>query len=144
VPSGKRYETIVPQQALFLMNSPMVIETARKLVDRPAFATLKTDEERVTLLYLAIFQRWPTAQEVSLGLRYVKANPTGTEVVLTADLPPEKKTGRVAKKAQPAKKQQQGKFSTQVGGVFESRTPLDAWTKLAHALFQSNEAIFYN
>jgi hypothetical protein len=28
--------------------------------------------------------------------------------------------------------------------VFESRTPLDAWTKLAHALFQSNEAIFFN
>ena len=145
VSSGKRYETIVPQQALFLMNSPMVIETARKLVDRPAFATLNTDEERVTLLYLAIFQRWPTKQEVALGLRYVKANPTGTEVVLTADLPPEKKTGRaVAKKAPPAKKQQQGKYSTQVGGVFESRTPLDAWTKLAHALFQSNEAIFYN
>jgi hypothetical protein len=75
----------------------------------------------------------------------VKANPTGTDVVLTADLPPEKKTGRaVAKKAPPAKKQQQGKYSTQVGGVFESRTPLDAWTKLAHALFQSNEAIFFN
>jgi hypothetical protein len=145
VSSGKRYETIVPQQALFLMNSPMVIETARKLVDRPAFATLNSDEERVTLLYLAIFQRWPTKQEVALGLRYVKANPTGTDVVLTADLPPEKKTGRaVAKKAPPAKKQQQGKYSTQVGGVFESRTPLDAWTKLAHALFQSNEAIFFN
>ena len=29
VSSGRRYETLVPQQALFLMNSPMVIETAR-------------------------------------------------------------------------------------------------------------------
>jgi hypothetical protein len=40
------------------MNSPMVIETARKLVDRPQFAELKSDDLRVTSLYLAIFQRW--------------------------------------------------------------------------------------
>src|SRR5260221_11414823 len=68
VASGRRYETLVPQQALFLMNSPMVIETARKLVDRPAFAEVKTDEERVVFLYLAIFQRWPNQQEGALGL----------------------------------------------------------------------------
>ena len=49
VASGRRYETLVPQQALFLMNSPMVIETARKLVDRPAFAEVDTDEKRVKI-----------------------------------------------------------------------------------------------
>ena len=32
--TGRRYETIVPQQALFLMNSPLVVEQARNLVDR--------------------------------------------------------------------------------------------------------------
>jgi hypothetical protein len=146
VATGRRYETLVPQQALFLMNSPMVIETARKLVDRPAFAEVKTDEDRVTLLYLAIFQRWPTQQEVALGLKYIKANPTGTDVVLTADAPPPKASARetrvVAKKAQNPK--QQGRFNTQIGGVYENRLPLDAWAKLAHALFQSNEAMFYN
>jgi hypothetical protein len=145
VASGRRYETLVPQQALFLMNSPMVIETARKLVDRPAFAEIKNDEERVTLLYLAIFQRWPTKQEVELGLRYVKSNPTGTEVALTSDMPKAQINARgtrvATKKAQNPK--QQGRFNTQVGGVYDNR-PLDAWTKLAHALFQSNEAMFYN
>ncbi|MBM3851781.1 MAG: DUF1553 domain-containing protein [Verrucomicrobia bacterium] len=146
VASGRRYQTIVPQQALFLMNSPMVIETARKLVDRPAFAELKSDDERVTLLYLAIFQRWPTKAEVALGLRYVKANPTGTDVVLTADLPPQELSARAArlaaKKAQSPK--QAGRFNPQVGGVYDNRTPLDAWAKLAHALFQTNEAMFFN
>ena len=146
VASGRRYQTIVPQQALFLMNSPMVIETARKLVDRPAFAELKSDEERVTLLYLAIFQRWPTQAEVALGLRYVKSNPTGTDVVLTADLPPQELSARAArlaaKKAQSPK--QAGRFNPQVGGVYDNRTPLDAWAKLAHALFQTNEAMFFN
>jgi hypothetical protein len=28
--------------------------------------------------------------------------------------------------------------------AFKSRAPLDAWTKLAHALFQTNEAMFFN
>ena len=152
VASGRRYETLVPQQALFLMNSPMVIETARKLVDRPAFADLKSDQERVTLLYLAIFQRWPTKQEVELGLKYVKANPGGTEVALPGDAPapqptnPREMARNAAKKKanEMAAKKQQGRFNTQVGGVYENSTPIDAWTKLAHALFQSNEAIFYN
>jgi hypothetical protein len=75
----------------------------------------------------------------------VKSNPTGTDVVLTADLPPEKLSARdariAAKKA--AAPKQQGRFNTQVGGFYDPR-PLDAWTKLAHALFQSNEAVFYN
>ena len=147
VASGRRYETLVPQQALFLMNSPMVIETARKLVDRPAFADLKTDEERVVLLYLAIYQRWPTNKEVELGLNYVRSNPTGTDVALTSEMTVaqvDARNARVnAKKAQMAK-QQQSRFNTQVGGTYDNRTPLDAWTKLAHALFQSNEAMFYN
>ena len=140
VVTGRRYETTVPQQALFLMNSPMIIETARKLVDRPAFAELQTDEERVTLLYLAIFQRWPTRREVDLGAEYVKRNPAGTEVVLSSDQPPVK----TASKKKAVAPKQQGKFSTQIGGVYENKTPLDAWAKLAHALFQSNEATFYH
>lgn len=147
VVTGRRYETTVPQQALFLMNSPMVIETARKLVDRPAFAEVKTDEERVALLYLAIFQRWPSRQEVELGLRYVKANPSGTDVALTAEMPVEKVNAReariAAKKAEMSRKQQ-GRFNAQIGGIYDNQTPLDAWAKLAHALFQSNEATFYN
>ena len=148
VATGRRYETLVPQQALFLMNSPMVIETARKLVDRVSFSELKSDDDRVAILYLAIYQRMPTKQEVALGLRYVKSNPQGSgfeapePAVAAKKLNPReaKQAERMAANA----KRAQGKFSTQVGGVYESRAPLTAWTKLAHALFQSNEAIFYN
>ena len=145
VASGRRYETIVPQQALFLMNSPMVIETARKLVERPAFAQLKSDGERVTLLYLAIFQRWPTKQEVELGMKYVNANPQGTGLDMP-EVPPAvaaRMNPKDMRKAQNPKAAQ-AKFSTQVGGVYEKYVPLNAWTKLAHALFQTNESMFYN
>jgi hypothetical protein len=148
VSTGRRYETLVPQQALFLMNSPMVIETARKLVERVSFSELKSDDDRVAILYLAIYQRMPTKQEIALGVRYVKSNPQGTgfEAPETA-VAAKKLNPREAKQAERTAanaKRAQGKFSTQVGGVYESRTPLTAWTKLAHALFQSNEAIFYN
>ena len=48
-----------------------------------------------------------------------------------------------AKQANNPKRPAPGRFALQVGGTIASRTPPDAWTKLAHALFQSNEAMFY-
>ena len=148
-PSGKRYETTVPQQALFLMNSPLVIETARKLTHRPEFATLDQDEERVTSLYLAIFQRPPSAQEIELGVRYVRANPAGKDL----DIPeaPAAKSAReknqAERRARQAAANPKGKYAADqrpVGGNIPSGGPEDTWTKLAHALFQTNEAMFIN
>jgi len=78
VPTGKRFLTQVPQQQLFLMNSPLVIETARKLVHSPEFQEQTSDELRVATLYLAVFQRPPTPEETKLCLRYVDSNPGGT------------------------------------------------------------------
>jgi mono/diheme cytochrome c family protein len=148
--SGRRYSTIVPQQDLFLMNSPMVIEAARKLVDRSSFASLKTDEERVSSLYLAIYQRPPTKDEIALAVRYVKSNPTGTAVDLPdpSTAPPAPTAKEVRKDTRQAnnpnfKRAAPGKFAVQLGGVTNNGA-LDAWTKLAHALFQTNEAMFYD
>ncbi len=146
VPSGRRHLTLVPQQALFLMNSPMVMETARKLAAKPGFAGLKSDEQRVTALYLAIYQRWPTPDEVALGLRYVAGNPGGTGL----EQPETGSAKRAANKARPGARlakmpgRAQGRFSAQVGGATGSPVPLNAWAKLAHALFQANEAMFYH
>jgi cytochrome c553 len=148
VASGRRYTTIVPQQALFLMNSPMVIEAARKLVDRASFAALKTDEERVSSLYLAVYQRPPTREEIALALSYVKANPNGAAVDAPApiasgpSLSP-REMRKEARQASNPKRPAPGRFAVQVGGTYDTHTPPDAWTKLAHALFQSNEAMFY-
>ena len=152
VPSGRRYETIVPAQALFLMNSPLVVETARKLTHRPEFADLKSDQERVTSLYLAIYQRPPSEQEIALGVRYVKANPTGRALEVpvapaVADAQSAKRKQRIAERvAAMANSKKGGMDNRPPGGIAlnESRAPVDAWTKLAHALFQTNEAIFLN
>lgn len=69
--TGQRYTTTVPQQALFLMNNPLVVEQSRNLVMRPDFTALKSDEERVSLLYRLIYQRAPTAAEQTLAGRYL-------------------------------------------------------------------------
>ncbi|HVT72605.1 MAG TPA: PSD1 and planctomycete cytochrome C domain-containing protein [Lacunisphaera sp.] len=145
-PTGRRYDTTVPQQALFLMNSPLVVETARKLTHRPEFADLDRDEDRVTSLYLAIFQRPPTEQEVKLGVDYIRANPGGE--ALSVPEPPARKARREKlveqRREQMAKMNPFGKRGDPrpVGANILPSGPEDAWTKLAHALFQANEAVF--
>ena len=146
-PSGRRMTTTVPQQALFLMNSPLVIETSRKLTHRPEFTRFERDEDRVTSLYLAIFQRPPTDQELALGLAYVAANPTGTSLTAPADSPArqaaveKRREERRAQRAELAKKL--GAANNQpIGAGVEYGGQLDAWTKLAQALFQTSEAMF--
>ncbi len=148
-PTGRRYDTTVPQQALFLMNSPLVIETARKLTHRPEFAELGRDEDRVTSLYLAIFQRPPTAEEVALGVRYVRANPAGKALELPE--PPAQKSARAKaqeeRRARQAAANPNAKYAADarpVGANITYGGPEDTWTKLAHALFQTNETMFIN
>ena len=151
VPTGKRFLTQVPQQQLFLMNSPLVIETARKLVHSPDFMSMTTDELRVASLYISLFQRPPTRQETALCLKYVESNPGGTSTDTPARTVQSERMSQVAERqAQVAANvavNLRRKNAPQVepgAGAFKSRAPLDAWTKLAHGLFQTNEAMFLN
>jgi hypothetical protein len=130
---GNRYETIVPQQSLFLMNSPLVVEQARNLVERPDFKSLTNDEDRVTLLYELVYQREPKPVEINLGLNFVVNSPD-YESVPTMSLP---KQARARKKNEKL----DASFASLPNG---ERKPLTPWEKYAHALLQANEAIFVN
>jgi nucleotide-binding universal stress UspA family protein len=147
-PTGKRFDTTVPQQSLFLMNSPLVVETARKLTHRASFGALDRDEERVASLYLAILQREPTAEEIKLAVNYVRSNPNGAGLE-----PPREPTAmKTLRERQREQRQAQraalagtlGADQRPVGSTVEHGGPVDAWTKLAHALLQTNEAMFVN
>jgi hypothetical protein len=108
------------------------------------------DTLRVNLLYLAIYQRPPTEAEIKLCLSYVEANPSGTSTDAPAVKPgAAAQLDRAAKQqaliAQRVAKNAGRKNLPQVeagGAAFTSRAPLDAWTKLAHALVQANETMF--
>ena len=62
--SPRRHETAVPQQALFMMNSPMVIAQARRLVNSSGFAQAGSTTEKVRWLYRRVLARDPTANEI--------------------------------------------------------------------------------
>lgn len=68
----QRFSTTVPQQALFMINSPFVVEQARAFVNRPEFASASQPEERIRLLYQFAYQREPDADEIRLGLEFVR------------------------------------------------------------------------
>ncbi len=67
----QRFATTVPQQALFLMNSPFVIEQARHFVQRPEVAGQTKDEEKIKAMYKLAYGRPADADEIALGLRYL-------------------------------------------------------------------------
>jgi hypothetical protein len=73
----QRFTTTVPQQALFLMNSPFIIEMARRLVSRAEFVGLKQSHQRIQYLYRRAYGRRADADEVQLGLRFLAAAPNG-------------------------------------------------------------------
>ena len=67
----QRHETTVPQQALFMMNSPFVIEQARRVAARPDVAAIADPARRIRYLYRLFFGRLPTAEEIAMGLSFV-------------------------------------------------------------------------
>jgi mono/diheme cytochrome c family protein len=71
--TGKRYNTTVPQQALYMMNSPFVVENARELIRRPEVAAVPDEAKRVRLVYREVYGRWPSTEEVSLALDFLKS-----------------------------------------------------------------------
>ena len=69
--SQRRFQTTVPQQALFLLNSPFVVKQARALVKRPAIADAKSAPDRIQALYQVVLQRCAEAKEVALGEKFL-------------------------------------------------------------------------
>jgi len=66
-----RIDTTVPQQALFLMNSPFVIERSRVLASRSDIEAITDPSQKIQKLYQLIFQRQPTSQQLRAGLQFI-------------------------------------------------------------------------
>ena len=66
-----RFANTVPQQALFMMNSPFIIEQSKALVNR--VAEVIPPAEKIRALYRIALARNPSDDEVKLGLAYVNS-----------------------------------------------------------------------
>ncbi len=69
---ANRAETTTAPQALFLMNNPLVVQTAERLARRlAADSTLATDQQRLQLLWLTVLSRPPSDEEAELALNFI-------------------------------------------------------------------------
>ncbi|MBX9579203.1 MAG: PSD1 and planctomycete cytochrome C domain-containing protein [Gemmataceae bacterium] len=75
--SPQRFQTTVPPQALYLLNSPFVAEQARAAAARPEVAGAKSDGEKVAALYRAVLGRDPSAEERALGAAFAAGEVKG-------------------------------------------------------------------
>jgi hypothetical protein len=140
LPSGRRHETTVPQQALFLMNSPLVVEQAKPLVGLPEFEECKDDNSRIQFLYERIYQRPPRPEEARLGLEFVAA----AAVPATAAAE-EGQVQQVSNDDKTLRPRQAARQQFRRGGATQRRRePLKPWEEYAHALLQANETSFLN
>ena len=73
----RRPRMTVPQQALFSMNAPFVVEQAKALASRPDVAAAATTDERIAALYRVVLARSPAPSEVAAAVRFLApADPT--------------------------------------------------------------------
>ncbi len=80
--SPNRYETSVPQQTLFLLNSPFVLRHAEKLEDQanqvgqPDTAGVETPtrslNERIHFIYRQVLKRSPSEEEREMALQFLQ------------------------------------------------------------------------
>ena len=78
---SQRYQTTVPQQALFLLNSPFMLDQAKALMKRPELAELSDPAERIQALHRVLYGRAADDEEIRLGAAFVK------DAVTEADRP---------------------------------------------------------
>jgi len=142
MPNGRRHETTVPQQALYLMNSPLVVEQARNLVERPDVKDCSTDEAKVRRLYEILYQRAPRPEEIQLGIEFVEdaATPEDSAPASVAAAPLNFRKGDVGNQM---KARRDAALAARKAGVRQMK-PLTAWAEYAHALLLANEASFVN
>ncbi|QNN24679.1 DUF1553 domain-containing protein [Planctomycetales bacterium ZRK34] len=70
----ERAVTTVPQQALFMMNSPFVIEQAQAVTKHTE--AIADPGQRLVALYHRVYQRDPSASEMDLGRHYLGDKPS--------------------------------------------------------------------
>jgi hypothetical protein len=67
----RRVRTMGPQQALFALNSPFVIEQAKALAGRSELSSITNPTDRVKAMYQIVLQRLPEADEISASVKFV-------------------------------------------------------------------------
>jgi hypothetical protein len=152
MPNSKRSTTVVPQQALFLMNSSMAVDVARKLAARPEITKSFDNDEKVRWLYRILFQRLPRPDELAMAREFrhqitgtVAEGPDANAISTAMEARPGRGEKARRKIRQVQKRRENGKFSAiQNEGEMVERAPLNEWEAYAQALLFTNELSYVN
>lgn len=69
----KRGVSVVPQQALFLMNSPFIVSVVQKIAHRPEIASVKGNlDSSIQAVYRVVLQRTPSQREFEMAREFVQ------------------------------------------------------------------------
>ena len=85
----ERHETIVAQQALYLMNNGFVMDQASHVARRTAAVDASDSAARIDLLYRLILGRSPKSEERALGLEFIKSQSATATATNEMVLPPD-------------------------------------------------------
>jgi len=77
--SPQRHDTTVPQQSLFLMNSPFLMAQSRALASRTETVESGRADDRIRAMYRAVYQRAATEDEIYKGLVFLASVPPPPE-----------------------------------------------------------------
>jgi cytochrome c553 len=120
--SPQRFTTTVPQQALYLMNSPFVRDQVRALAERAA-SSAGDERQRIEQLYRLTLARSPSDQELSLGLAFLAPRPAAA---------PPRASEAAASAAVPAAP----------GGESAGGESMSSWEQYVQVVLLSNEFVF--
>jgi hypothetical protein len=148
-PNTKRTSTIVPQQALFLMNSPFTIGVAQKVVKRrevvDALVRQKDTRAGILAIFQIVLQRTPSQQEFEMAYRFVSAEAKNQgrvdEAMKQAEVDFQKQAERDLRNQQ---RNEGARKAILNEGELVQRVTLSPWETLVQALMFCNEATYLN
>lgn len=148
-PNTKRTSTIVPQQALFLLNSPFIAEIVQNVVKRPEVVEAVARNHDTTAGIVAIFrivlQRTPTQVEKEMAMKFLITENKFQSAVKSETA---QTTAAAAKLAEAALKRAQNNNGAKKAilneGELVQRVTFSPWEALVQAIMFSNEAAYVN
>ena len=148
-PNTKRTSTVVPQQALFLMNSPLVASVVQKISQRPemieAISKEKNTEKGIVTAFKIVLQRTPSYEEKKAALDFLifeAKNQTQVKEQI-APLALQAQKNAETKYKQSLSNNNGRKAIVNLGTVTE-RTAFTPWEALIQALIFTNESAYIN
>lgn len=76
---AQRYQTTIPQQSLYLMNNPFVVEQARAILHRSNIPASKTPRQRIAILYQLLYGREASTEELAWGLAFIQQHASSSD-----------------------------------------------------------------